>query len=122
MEHTLGSICDPLWETVHFRAKCNIELCMKIAESGPLAVQLDYDTGENYSLSSTIFVLERCSCAASGAHRVLTKAQGQVQAYVQGWMLGRLREPTTTPTPINRASPTDCCSSASASSHRGKAP
>ena len=46
-------ICDPLWEKVHFRAKCNIELWVKIAESGPLAVKLDYDTGENYSLSST---------------------------------------------------------------------
>ena len=48
------NICDPLWEKVHFRAKCNIELCVKIAESGPLAVKLDYDTGENYSLSSTL--------------------------------------------------------------------
>ena len=26
---------------------------MKIAQSGPLTVKLDYDTGENYSLSST---------------------------------------------------------------------
>ena len=48
---------DLLWEKVHFRAKY-IELCVKIAESGPLAVKLDYDTGENYSLSSTF---SRCS-------------------------------------------------------------
>ena len=27
---------------------------MKIVESGPLVVKLDYDTGENYSLSSTL--------------------------------------------------------------------
>ena len=47
------TICDPLWEKVHFRAKCNIELGVKIAESGLLAVKLDYDTRENYSLSST---------------------------------------------------------------------
>ena len=45
--------CDPLWEKVHFCAKCNIEIRVKIAESGPLAVKPGYDTVENYSLSST---------------------------------------------------------------------
>ena len=51
--HEQTYICDPLWEKVHFRAKCNIELGVKIAESGLLVVKLDYDTRENYSLSST---------------------------------------------------------------------
>ena len=43
-------VCDPLWEKVHFYAKYNIELRVKIAENGPLVVYL---TRENYSLSST---------------------------------------------------------------------
>ena len=46
-------ICDRLWEKVHFRAKCNIELRVKRAESWQLAVKLDHDAGQNYSLSST---------------------------------------------------------------------
>ena len=37
-------ICDPLWEKVHFRAKCNIEIRVKIAEFGPNGGYMDYDT------------------------------------------------------------------------------
>ena len=37
-------ICDPLWEKVHFRAKCNIEIRVKIAEYGPNGGYMDYAT------------------------------------------------------------------------------
>ena len=46
-------ICDPLWENVHFRAKCIVETRVKIAETLSLVAKRDYDTGKNYSLSST---------------------------------------------------------------------
>ena len=46
-------ICDPLWEKVHFRAKCNTEIRVIIAEIGPLGAKLDYDTEDNCNLYST---------------------------------------------------------------------
>ena len=50
---------------------------MKIAESGPLVVQMDYDTGENYSLSSTIFAMfvRRFWCS-QGPHKDARSSPG----------------------------------------------
>ena len=50
--HTLCK-CDPLRENVHFRTKCIVEIRVKIAETWSLVAKRDYDTGKNYSLSST---------------------------------------------------------------------
>ena len=44
-------ICDPLRENFHFRAKCIVEIRVKIAETWSLVAKRDYDIGKNYSLS-----------------------------------------------------------------------